>query len=101
MHIAQGRTLLHPGFLYIYNMVNFQTQYGGCPNAKHCKWQRKALRLNNVNYIYLSFCDVDIPIGPGDPVSGELNDAKSNIEYGYEDDTDTPSYIKDYSPWDD
>ena len=70
-------------------------------NAKHCKYQRKALRLNNVNYIYLSFCDVDIPIGPGDPVSGELNDAKSNIEYGYEDDTDTPSYIKDYFPWDD
>ena len=63
-------------------------------NAKHCV-------LNNVNYIYLSFCDVDIPIGPGDPVSGELNDAKSNIEYGYEDDTDTPSYIKNYSPWDD
>ncbi len=71
------------------------------PNAKHCKYQRKALRLNNVNYTYLSFCDVDIPIGPGDPVSGELNDAKSNIEYGYEDDTDTPSYIKNYSPWDD
>ncbi|MGN0224824.1 MAG: hypothetical protein ACI4A7_01915 [Prevotella sp.] len=46
-------------------------------------------------------CDVDIPTGPGDPVSGDINDAKSNIEYGYEDDTDTPSYIKEYSPWED